>query len=207
MPATVVVVHDDNSFTTEARTALEQKGFDVATFDDPLAALVALENARSADLLITRVEFGAGKPHGVSLALMARNKRPHITVLFVARPEHRPHTDGIGELLPVPASTEDLVAAAERLLKGGRAAPLLMTPQAIRRERPHAAAPPVVCFSWRTTRLIRLASQVRKGARAAIERAQRAWRSRAPYAAYATASGAQPCASHAMSGRASRISR
>src|SRR5690242_4128707 len=124
MPATVVIVHDDDALAAQTKAALEQKGVDVAVFADPLAALPALEQAQSADLLITRVNFGPGKPHGVSLALMARTRRPKITVLFVTRPENRQHTEGVGELLPTPATAADVVAAAERLLSGiGSAAP------------------------------------------------------------------------------------
>lgn len=128
MPATVVIVHDDSTLAAQTKAALEQKGLDVAVFSDPMAALPALEHARSADLLITRVNFGPGRPHGVSLALMARSRRPKIKVLFVTRPENRQHTEGLGELLPAPASVDDVVAAAERLLSGN-AVPLLMPPQ------------------------------------------------------------------------------
>ena len=41
-----------------------------------MTALSALENADRADVLITRLTFPPGNPNGVSLALMARAKRP-----------------------------------------------------------------------------------------------------------------------------------
>jgi len=43
-----------------------------------MTALSALENADRADVLITRLTFPPGNPNGVSLALMARAKRPSI---------------------------------------------------------------------------------------------------------------------------------
>jgi hypothetical protein len=39
----------------------------------------------------------AGQPNGVSLALMARTKKPRVKVLFVALPETQEHTAGVGE--------------------------------------------------------------------------------------------------------------
>ena len=155
MPATVVIVHDDNTLAAQTKAALEQKGLDVAVFTDPMAALPALEHARSADLLITRVNFGPGKPHGVSLALMARNRRPKIKVLFVTRPENRQHTEGLGELLPAPAPVEDVIAAAERLLSG-KAVPLLM-PRQVKRQ---------------TTELLHLARQAAERTRRTLQRAR-----------------------------------
>ena len=37
--------------------------------------------------------FPEGTPHGVSLACMARMKKPGVRVLFVARDENREHTE------------------------------------------------------------------------------------------------------------------
>ena len=51
-------------------------------------------------VLVTRVLFGPGKPHGVALALMVRVKRPDTKVVFVARAETEPHTEGLGVFLP-----------------------------------------------------------------------------------------------------------
>jgi DNA-binding NtrC family response regulator len=173
MPAMVVIVHDDSNLTAQTKAALEQKGFDVAAFTDPLAALPALENARSADLLITRVDFGPGKPHGVSLALMARMRRPRIKVLFVTRPENRLHTEGVGEYLPAPAAVEDVVAAAERVLSGSRAAPMLIAEQSIRHASSVVESP---CKSAPIVRFIRLARQAAERAGQVLQRARDRYR-------------------------------
>jgi hypothetical protein len=44
-----------------ATTLREAAGFDAASFSDPMAALDALENANSVELLVTCVEFQPGR--------------------------------------------------------------------------------------------------------------------------------------------------
>jgi hypothetical protein len=53
----------------------------------------------------------------VSHYLMARHKRPGISVLFTARPEFARHAEGVGEFMPVPIDLTELVAAVGRLLR------------------------------------------------------------------------------------------
>jgi DNA-binding NtrC family response regulator len=117
MPARVVVVHDDPLFIEQVTTALRDRGLTVAVFEDPMKALDGLETAQLIELLITRVQFAPGKPNGISLALMARTKRPGMKVLLVALPEFARLAAGIGEFMPAPINVPDLVVAAERLLQ------------------------------------------------------------------------------------------
>jgi DNA-binding NtrC family response regulator len=116
MPAHIVVVHDDHTLVDEVCAALRATGHQVAAFPDPLRAGNALKAGHSVDVLITRLSFAEGLSNGVSLAMMAINRRPTIKVLFVAREENRPHAQGIGEFLPMPAAVPDIVTAVERLL-------------------------------------------------------------------------------------------
>ena len=116
LPACVIFVHDDPAFLASAASAIQRSGYTVAAFSDPMQALSTLEKAKSAELLVTRAEFSRGKPNGVSLALMARVRRPGIKVLFMGRPEHDEHTRGLGDLLPADASVADVVQAAQRRL-------------------------------------------------------------------------------------------
>jgi hypothetical protein len=46
--------------------------------------------------LVTRVNFGPGKPHGVALARSARMHKRSIRVLFVVRPEHQEDCEEVG---------------------------------------------------------------------------------------------------------------
>lgn len=116
MPARVILVHDDSAFVSEAAAALHAAGIEVATFTDPMAALDAAEGARTVDLLITRIVFPPGKPNGVSLAQVTRNKRPDLKVLFVSLPEYVEHTKGLGPCLAMPLTVSDLMEAVHRLL-------------------------------------------------------------------------------------------
>lgn len=121
MPAQVLIVHDDVAFLRDAAGALRSAGHEVAEFVDPLAALIALENASSIEVLVTRISFRSGSPNGVSLALVTRHKRPNIQVIFTERAELEEHAKGIGELIPHPVIIDDLVAAVKRALgKSGR---------------------------------------------------------------------------------------
>jgi hypothetical protein len=109
LPARIVLVHDDAEFVAQAVTALRAEGWDTKGYATSAGAILALDEALLIELLITKIEFDAGTPHGISLALMARTKRPAIRVLFTADPELKKHTEGIGELLPPSISVPELV--------------------------------------------------------------------------------------------------
>jgi DNA-binding NtrC family response regulator len=114
MPAQVVFVHDDPQFVEEGAAALRWVGYEVAAFTDPMLALNALDAARTVELLITRIAYPAGKPNGIALARMARHRRPHIRILLMATVETAPYAGDWGEHLPLPATPDELVAAAQR---------------------------------------------------------------------------------------------
>jgi DNA-binding NtrC family response regulator len=116
MPARIIVVHDDPEFIERTVTALLTVGYDVTMFSDSMSATEALRTSQLIEVLITRIVFGIGQPHGVALARMARVKRPSVKVLFVAHPEFLADTEGVGEFLPMWAATTDIVATVDRML-------------------------------------------------------------------------------------------
>jgi DNA-binding response OmpR family regulator len=116
MPARIVLVHDDADFREPTVAALRAAGYDVAAYNNSLAALDAFEAAASVQLLITRMSFPPGSPHGASLASMARRKIPGLKVLFVAQPERREHTEGLGEFMAAPVSIPELVKRVSAML-------------------------------------------------------------------------------------------
>ena len=116
MPARIVLVHDDPEFARPALASLREAGYDVVAFPDSMSGIEALEHPRRIELLITRVRFPLGTPNGAALARIARLKRPGIKVLFASFPEVRQHTEGLGEFLPRPISTDELLETVGRML-------------------------------------------------------------------------------------------
>jgi DNA-binding NtrC family response regulator len=117
LPAAVVVVHDERNFRDLAVVALRAAFLEAIGFEDPLAALDAIEVGSRVRVLVTRVDFGPGKPNGIALARMIRVKRPGTKVVFVAREEYAAHAEGLGVFLPMPLTNPDiLVATISRLL-------------------------------------------------------------------------------------------
>lgn len=116
MPAQIVLVHDDKSFLEEVAAAFAALGHDIAAFERSITALSALEAAERADVLITRLSFPPGNPNGVSLARIARLRRPGIKVFFAGPEQMREYTEGVGEFLPSPISASELVETVTRLL-------------------------------------------------------------------------------------------
>jgi DNA-binding NtrC family response regulator len=116
MPAPVLVVHDEQETRELAVTTLRAAFLGVVGFEDPMAALDAIETDSRVRVLVTSVVFGPGKPRGVALARMVRIKRPGTRVVFVAPAEYEPHAEGLGVLLPMPLNPDILIATVSRLL-------------------------------------------------------------------------------------------
>ena len=117
MPAAVLVVHNERDTRDLAVTALRAAFLEAVGFEDPMAALDAMEASSRVRVLVTRVDFGPGKPNGIALARMVRVKRPSTKVVFVAREEYAAHAEGLGVFLPMPLTNPDiLVATVSRLL-------------------------------------------------------------------------------------------
>ena len=120
MPSRVVLVHDEPSLIEQVARDLTTAGYQVTAFEDPMAAILEIETARSADVLITNLVFEPGKPTGLSLALMTMLRRPEIKVLFIGKPKLAHHAEGVGEFLAIPFSAADIVEAVKRLQAPGR---------------------------------------------------------------------------------------
>jgi hypothetical protein len=95
---------------------LEAAGHDVAAFADPVLAWDALKYPARIEILLTRVQFAPGKPHGVALARWARSNCPNVRILFVALPEFAADIEGLGVLLPRPVSVAQVAEAVGRML-------------------------------------------------------------------------------------------
>jgi DNA-binding NtrC family response regulator len=116
MPARIVVVHDDPTFREPLVASLQACGHDVASFVDTNTAWGALTEAKRVEILVTRVNFGPGKPHGIALALSARMHRPAIRVLIVGHAEYTQDGANVGLFLPYPATVPQVAETVERML-------------------------------------------------------------------------------------------
>jgi DNA-binding NtrC family response regulator len=116
MPARILVVHDDSTFREPLAASLKTSGQDVASFADISTAWNALDAAERMEILVTRVNFGPGKPHGVALARSARFRKPGIRVLIVARSVYAEDAAGIGLFLPNSATVSRVADTVERML-------------------------------------------------------------------------------------------
>ena len=120
MPASIVIVHDDPTFLETTATLLRADGYDVAAFEDSMAAMNALESAAHVEVLVTRVNFPEGKPNGISLALVTRTKRPFLKVVFAGKPGLDRLTEDLGELVSYPGDLGEVVQAVTRALAEAR---------------------------------------------------------------------------------------
>jgi DNA-binding NtrC family response regulator len=118
VPIHVLVVHNDADYAERIRAALADDQCEVRVFGDPMTALDLLDTQDPVDVLVTRIQFGDRKPHGVSLAQVSRRKRPAIKVVFVARPELEEHTLGLGVFVPASSPVSKVSQAIRRVLDG-----------------------------------------------------------------------------------------
>ena len=121
MPAPVVLVHRDRDYLTQAAEALRATGLPVAAFWDSLAALNALERAETSEVLVTLLDLPNGMPNGLSLALVAKSKRPRLKVLFLAEPEMVRHVEQQTGTRYLPTTTppmDSVISAVEDMMRG-----------------------------------------------------------------------------------------
>jgi DNA-binding NtrC family response regulator len=123
MPARVVVVLDEPGFAERAADLLNADGYEAIAFADSMAAVNQLEQAARIELLITCPDFAPGKPNGVSLALMTRQRRPGLKVLFIGPDDMARVAYGVGEYLPSPLSVEQVAQHAKRILAASGGTP------------------------------------------------------------------------------------
>jgi hypothetical protein len=116
MVARVVISLNEPGFADRVASVLNACGFDSAALPDSMVALSALEAANRVELLVTCCDHGPGKPNGLSLALMARMRKPGIKVLFVGPPELASKVEGVGAFIASPVTEEGIVGAATRLV-------------------------------------------------------------------------------------------
>lgn len=115
MPARIVAVLEQPGLADQVVEKLSAAGHDAAALPDPMVALNALEGAVRIEVLVTGLDHGPNRPNGISLALLARSKRPGIRVLFVGDGSLAHYAAGLGDFLSEPVGVDDVVTQVIRL--------------------------------------------------------------------------------------------
>jgi CheY-like chemotaxis protein len=105
--ARILLVDSDSDGAAAIAGRLRQAGYIVQLARTPFAALELIEQEAPFDLLLTDLCFGPGKPHGLSLALMARHRRPGLACVFIAPAEIDAEAQGAAPG-PIVRKTADL---------------------------------------------------------------------------------------------------
>lgn len=116
MPARIVVVLDEPGFADKVVHAARAAGYDAASLPDSMAALDALGGAVRTEVLVTCLDHGPNNPNGVSLALMARSKKPGIRVVFVGDKGLAHYAAGLGTFLATPVGVKQVIEHATSAL-------------------------------------------------------------------------------------------
>jgi DNA-binding NtrC family response regulator len=82
--ASILVIEDDEAFRRVVVAILERGGFKVIATRDFAAAIEVIESDARIDLLLTDVGMPAGTPHGLSIAQMAKTRRPRLKVVYMS---------------------------------------------------------------------------------------------------------------------------
>ena len=123
MPAPIIIVIDDQEARETARRALDAASFHVATFDDPIAALNAVEKDSSARVLVSLTNFGQGKLNGLALVRMLRHKqivqdgKSSLRGVFIGPAANGHQAKKEGEYLPMPIDPNALVDAVGKAFR------------------------------------------------------------------------------------------
>ena len=123
MPAPVLVVHNERDTRALALGALHAAGLGAIGFNDPTAALAAIELDSCVRVLVTRINFGKGKLDGLALARRLLVRQCGVKTVFIDRPEYERLAEGAGDFLHLPLNHHHLVDVVARLLKHGARPP------------------------------------------------------------------------------------
>ena len=115
----ILVIEDDDAFRRVVTTILERQGFKVVAVRDFAAAIAVIESNQPIALLLTDVGLPVGTPHGLSVAQMAKSRRPHLKVLYMSG-SYDPEQIGAiidgASFLAKPFRPEQLIKAVETAL-------------------------------------------------------------------------------------------
>jgi DNA-binding NtrC family response regulator len=117
--ACVLLVENDSALAERLSRDLTSHGYSVECFPDFRGALALIESDRKISVMVTSVRLPAGTPHGIALANMATQKRPHLPVVFIACDADAAQwiDDRWKHVLIKPVRGDQLLEVVERVLK------------------------------------------------------------------------------------------
>jgi DNA-binding response OmpR family regulator len=110
----ILLIDDDEAFRRTIARILCEAGFAVREAADFAAAMIALDGADEVDLLLTDIVMPPGKPHGFSIAAVARRRRRDLKILYMTGtddPEQFALFDPEATVLHKPFTAAELRAA------------------------------------------------------------------------------------------------
>jgi DNA-binding NtrC family response regulator len=117
VPARIVVVLREPVLAGKTAEALVQAGYHAISIPTAMRALMALEEARDIELLITSAHFPGRQPNGLALARMTRQRRPELKVIFANGPDTQPFVRHDGAFIPTPTSPDSIVELADKMMR------------------------------------------------------------------------------------------
>lgn len=83
MSLRILVIDDDEACRYLLERDLKAAGHEVVLQHDWTKVMDLLDGAEPFDVMVTDMRLPPGTPNGVSLAQMARKRRPHMRILFM----------------------------------------------------------------------------------------------------------------------------
>jgi DNA-binding NtrC family response regulator len=125
MPNRILVIEDDKPTRYAYQRALEAAGYPTEGFRTYFDAADEIDNGAGA-LLVVDLQLPAATPQGVSIARMARYRRPGLPIIFVTgHPETAELVDEeVGPIMLKPIDLGLLVATVRDLLKAAPTRPI-----------------------------------------------------------------------------------
>jgi DNA-binding NtrC family response regulator len=115
----VLVVEDDAAYGRLVCRMLVDAGFNVAIAPDYLEAMAIIESAEPVDLLMSDIKLPKGTPHGLSIGMMAMNKRKGLKVLYMTgsyKPASLAYLADNAPILQKPFTSKEMMDAIKMAL-------------------------------------------------------------------------------------------
>jgi DNA-binding NtrC family response regulator len=117
VPKHIIVVEDDDALRYAYNRTLTAAGYTVHPFRDYRGVMEMLDEGAEAHLMLVDLVLPPGTPHGISVAAMARLRRPGLPTLYVTgHADHAAHVVAGSDVLLKPVTDETLLATVAKMM-------------------------------------------------------------------------------------------